>query len=82
MTVMFVMTIVAATIIVAVWAVMPSFVTIDIEQPIPTRMKVMAIMATPVPTMKIVISPQPVRITVTVPDDVVAVVTPVVTSVC
>ena len=82
MTVMFAMPIVAVTIIVSVWAMILSFVTINIEQQVPTHIKVIAIMAVPVPTMKIIMSPQPVRITVTVPDNVVPIVTPVLTSVC
>ncbi len=82
MTVMFAMPIVAATIIVVVWVVILSFVTINIKQPAPTHIKVIVMMAAPVPTMKIIISAQPVRITVTVPDIVVPVVTPVLTSVC
>ncbi len=82
MTVMFAVPIVAVTIIVSVWAMILSFVTINIEQPVPTHIKVIAIMAVPVPTMKIIMSPQPVRITVTVPDNVVPIVTPVLTSVC
>lgn len=82
MPVMSAMPIVVATIIVAVWAVNLSFVTINIEQPAPTHMKVTAIMAVPVPTMKIRVSAQPGRKTVSVPDIIVPVVTPVLTSVC
>ena len=47
----------AATIVVTVWAVILSFVTINIEQPVPTQIKVMAIMAAQIPATKIDISP-------------------------
>ena len=47
----------AATIVVTVWAVILSFVTINFEQPVPTQIKVMAIMAAQIPATKIDISP-------------------------
>jgi hypothetical protein len=48
--------VVSAAIIVTVWAMITPFVTIDFEQPIPTQIKVIAVMTAPVPAMKIGIS--------------------------
>ncbi len=72
----------AATIVVAVWAVILSFVTINIEQPVPTQIKVIVIMAAQIPATKIVIPPQPVGIALATPHNVVPVVARVATSVC
>jgi len=72
----------AVTVVVAVRAVIPSFVTIEIEQSLPAQMKVITVLAMPVPAMKIILTPQPIRITVTVPDDVVPFIGSVLTTMC
>jgi hypothetical protein len=82
MAVLSAMSIMTAMIMVAVGAMILSFVTIDIEQAIPTHIEVMAIMAAQVPTMKFIMTTQPVRITVSVSYDIVSVVSSVVTPMC
>lgn len=62
--------------------VIPSLVSIDIEQAIPAQIEIMTVMTASVPAMKIAIAMQPVWIMMTVPDNVVPVVCPVVTTVC
>lgn len=75
----------AMFIIVAIWSMILSLVTINIIKPIPTQIKVATVVAPRIPAMEIIISTQPPGVMVAVSDKVVPVVTdvmPVVTSVC
>ena len=76
------MPIAVVIIIVSVGSLIPSLVAIYIEQAIPTQIEIMTIAAATIPTMKIVIATQPIRIIMTVPDNVVPVVSSAVTSMC
>ena len=58
------------------------FVSIDVEQAIPTQMEIITVTTATVPTVKIGIATQPVRIMMVVPDDGVPVVGSAMTSMC
>ncbi len=75
----------AIMVMVAIGPMILSFVTINIEKPLPAQIKIVPEVASPIPTMKIVMLVQPPGIMVVGPDNVVPVVndvTSVVTSLC
>ncbi len=75
----------AIMVMVAIGPMILSFVTINIEKPLPAQIKIVPEVASPIPTMKIVMLVQPPGIMVVGPDNVVSVVndvTSVVTSLC
>ena len=76
------MPIAVMTVIVSMGSVVPSLVLIDIEQAIPTHMNIITVSTTTVPTMKIGVATQPIRIMMAVSDDVVLVVSFAMTSMC
>ena len=70
---------------VAIGPVIPAFITIDVEEPVPAQIEIVSIVTPPIPTMKVVFVAQPTGIAVTMPNDVIpgiAAVTAEVLSMC
>ena len=84
MTMVFAM-VVAMMVLVSIMAMILSLVLINIEKPRPAQIKIVAVVTPPIPAMKIIMSTQPPGIMVTVPDNVVPIVSAMssmVTSMC
>ncbi len=75
----------AMMILVSIRPMILSLVMINIEKPGPAQIRIVTVMASPIPTIKIIMSTQPPGIMVAVPDNVVPVVTAIssiMTSMC
>ena len=66
---------VAMMILVSIRPMILSFIMINIEKPGPAQIRIVAVVAPPIPAMKIIMSTQPAGIMVAVPDNVVPIVT-------
>jgi len=66
---------VAMMILVSIRPMILSLVMINIEKAVPAQIRIVAVVAPPIPAMKIIMSAQPPGIMVAVPDSVVPVVT-------